>query len=576
MFGSYAIVFGRGEHRRRLREHAYAHGLSIHEQPDLLLVAQPETAVLTSDNAVLVGQLFSNANRPVEALTVALDRCATATDLREALRGHWGNFSLFSASPERYQVYRDPSGSVPVFRCGDGGRAVFVSDAEIADRLRLVDDSEADARFAVHWLQFPFLRTRRTGVADVVEILPGMCAGTDRSDAWTERLLWRPLDFVGKGSAIWNPEGAARALRELATAVVAAQPGARRTLLELSGGLDSSIIAACLARSGREVSCVNFATRSVDGDERDHARAVAAAFQFSLTEILEGEPGALERDARRSFRPGTNPILGPIERAVGDAARALGADLVIDGAGGDNLFCSVTTASPVLDAWRWSGPGAATRAMTNIAQRAGCTWWDVARAAAARAFKRRPTWKEDGSFLRPNLLFARPEVHPWLNGLHRAAPGKREHVEALVHIQHFLDRGSAGVARLHPLMAQPLLEICLRIPSWLWMDGGRDRAIARDAFAGVLPDSILARRAKGSLQSLFDRSFARFRPSLHELLRAGELQRRGIIDVDALDAALSGPDRTPGEIQLRISEMAALELWLQSWRANAAGRTTPA
>lgn len=188
-------------------------------------------------------------------------------------------------------------------------------------------------------------------------------------------------------------------------------------------------------------------------------------------------------------------------------------------------------------------------------------------AAARRAMRPRRAWKEDRSFLSPERLLGQSERHPWLRHL-CAPPGKREHVEAVVHIQHFLDRAGPHIERIHPLLAQPLLELCLQIPSWLWLAGGRDRAVARDAFKGLVPETVLQRRVKGSLQGMLYRAFSALRDPMRELLVSGELAGRQIIDPAAVEDVFEGEAWTRDEIQLRISEMVALELWLRSWRVH--------
>ena len=57
-----------------------------------------------------------------------------------------------------------------------------------------------------------------------------------------------------------------------ALSVIPAQIGGSDIVLRLSGGLDSSIIAACLAKAKVQFSCINFPTRARDGDERNYAR----------------------------------------------------------------------------------------------------------------------------------------------------------------------------------------------------------------------------------------------------------------------------------------------------------------
>jgi asparagine synthase (glutamine-hydrolysing) len=570
VFGSYALALGRGEHRHGLGARAASLGLPVRiESRELLLVASERAACLCDNDAILIGQAFDDAGERLTSLPAEFAALDQSDDPHAAFRHIWGNYALFFASSNQTIVYREPSGSVPVYRCSGEPSTIFVSDAEIASRLGVPGQPEIDRKFVVHWLQYPFLRTARTGLQNVTELLPGMCISSTRSDQWTEAAAWHPAEFVTRDRTIDDPAEAAERLREMANWVIAAQPRGSNIVLRLSGGLDSSIIAACLSKAERQYSCINFATRARDGDERGYARDVATKFGVKLIEVGEPQQISLAMPSHRSFRPSINPLLEPFERAIVQAAEELGAALLIDGGGGDNLFCSIPTAAPAIDALR-SGSLKRTRAaMADIATRANCTVWDVLRAACRRASRRRTAWKEDRSFLLADALLLTCEPHPWLQGL-GVPPGKREHVEALVHIQHFLDRAPSSIGILHPLLAQPLLELCLRIPSWLWVRGGRDRAVARDAFAGLVPKAVLERRMKGSLQSLLYRSFAQLRPEMRDMLLAGELARFGIIDTAAIDQALIGDEWMTDQVQLRISEMVALELWLRSWRSEPA------
>ncbi len=53
-----------------------------------------------------------------------------------------------------------------------------------------------------------------------------------------------------------------------------------------------------------------------------------------------------------------------------------------------------------------------------------------------------------------------------------------------------------------PLLSQPILELCLRIPSWYQVHGHRDRALARDAFRDDLDPRIAGRTSKGGGEML--------------------------------------------------------------------------
>lgn len=561
----FAIAFGRGAHRHALIENACRASLTVRANlPDLLLLAGEETAARFGRRAVLVGELFNDGQ---DYFTAGVDANEFLFEPAAIAEKDWGNFvACGMMEGGRPGVYRDPSGLVPVYQHQSESGQVFVSDAKLARSLGLLDAVKIDLSFVVHWLQFPFLRTARTGVEEIREILPGICR-TKSDGAWNDQPIWRPGSFTRRADAIFDPGEATEQLRRVALAAVPRQIRGS-VLLQLSGGLDSSILAACMHGARIPFTGVNFATHSADGNERRYARAAAASTGAELIELAEEELRALPMPAFSTFRPGTNPLLAPIESAVDHCAEQIGASLVVNGGGGDNLFCSVNSAAPVLDALYWASPRVALRTIDDIAARADCTWWDVLRSAVRRkvTMPQRACWKEDRSLLNREALLPAPELHPWLDLPPGTPPGKREHVEALVHIQHFLDRTvNPGRDVLHPLMAQPLLELCLRIPTWLWLSGGRDRAIARDAFKGLLPELVLERRTKGSLQSLFDRSFQRLSGEIRERLLGGELRRLGIVDIHAIEQAfaVAAHDEL---VQMRLTEMTALEFWLQSWR----------
>jgi asparagine synthase (glutamine-hydrolysing) len=99
------------------------------------------------------------------------------------------------------------------------------------------------------------------------------------------------------------------------------------------------------------------------------------------------------------------------------------------------------------------------------------------------------------------------------------------------------------------------------------MRGGRDRAIARDAFRNLLPGPVFARRSKGSLEGLLHRAFTQLTPQMRDMLLSGELRRNHILDDAAIDAAFEDAEQLRDDRQLRITELVALELWLQCWRS---------
>ena len=310
MRARFAISFERGSARHCLRRRAARAGLEIRaDEQAMLVLADPRTPAITRSDSALIGQVFDREWQRITDIGSAF-----LSEDAAPRNGGWGNFAHFRAACGGPYVYRDPSGSIPVYQVTTNASDVFVSDAELAHSLGLLERAEIDIGFAVHWLQFPFLRGTRTGICSVRELLPG-CVRRQMDGCWLDEPGWKPWEHARRTTESFD-----RLVEELRATVLdslAAQAEGTSPMLQLSGGLDSSIIAASLAQSGISFSSVNFASRTSEGDERRHARLVAERFNSPLTEIVEDELEFCVRvPPERSFRPGSNPVLVPLDEAA--------------------------------------------------------------------------------------------------------------------------------------------------------------------------------------------------------------------------------------------------------------------
>lgn len=508
--------------------------------------------------AVLVGLLFDRATGT---------RLSGLHIPETVLGDRWGPYVLFTVDAAGYSVLRDPSGAIPVYYGAAGDLQLYASDAALLE-LAWPAAFRPDPDFIRHWLTFPFLRAARTGVQGVRELLPGACRRVGNSSGEIVE-AWSPFSFMGAEQEVAGFDDAAALLREeILRTVQALAATAGDVVMQLSGGLDSSIVAAALCRAGISFRALTFATLGSDGDERLYAREMARRCGALLVELIEegGQPVLAPVDASW-LRPPANPLLQPLHRAITLRLALLGADAVLDGAGGDNVFAALNTGSPAIDAFRRESSMAAIGALGDIAQVHGCTFWAAARSALRRVRRGAPSpWPRDTRFLAEGTAPTSPEPHPWL--AHRAGllPGKADHLRLIAGIHHFLaDPTPMSPATLHPLLAQPLIEACLRIPSWLWISRGRDRAVAREAFRGLVPDTILERRRKGSLESMLLKNYVSGRPLLERFLLEGRLADLGIIDAAAVGAYLRQTREPRDTGYIRIVEIAAAEQWLRSF-----------
>lgn len=541
----------------------------------LLVLANAAAPTVTVEGCggVIMGALFHRDARatPVTPGDTLLGRSLVQSRGETLLTGAWGGYvaMVWDGTERALDVLRDPSGGLPCFQASSQGLDLFFSDIEPVLGLGVLQPA-VDPSFLAHHLTFPHLRSVRTGLLGVSEVLAGTRVrvgpgGTERA------IVWSPWRFAEPKAQLGERNEAVRQLREEAERCVNAWGALSQSiLLELSGGLDSSIVAACLAGRRAAITCVTMVTPDPGADERRYAALTAAAIGAPLVEaFLQAAPVELCRAPQtRLPRPGLGALQQAVDMVLMPEAQRLSADAFFGGGGGDNVFCYLVTAAPAVDALRTRGLGATVlTAIDNLAQINGCTAWHAAYLTAKKALRPlRHPWRPDLCFINPAAAPDQPDPHPWLDWPARTLPGKIEHVANLVRIQSAPDgkeRPALAPVR-HPLLSQPVVELCLQIPSWMWISGGQDRSVARDAFRDRLPAEILDRRTKGEFFDFTRSIYARNRTVLADHLVGGWLDRAGLLDGAAIKAYFADREIRDARFH-RLLDIAGVETWARSW-----------
>jgi asparagine synthase (glutamine-hydrolysing) len=527
-----------------------------------------------NDDALVLGRVATKRGGPVPEILDAIREKGSTAIPQRFVESCWGGYVAFLASVDgQVDIWRAPLGDLPCY-CRRVGDAFFVSSsprllAACAGRPLSVD---RDA--LVRHLAFAHLRFSQTCLESLEELPGGQCMTVATGSARCST-LWSPWSWTQRDQLIFDHDEAAASLLATARGCVAAcaEPG-KKILLKLSGGLDSSIVAACLAHEGRPFRALTLVTDDPSGDERSYARMVAGHLGVALIERRRDPTHVdLSRSPARDLaRPSIPLFRQESERiACGEADRA-GLSLLMDGGGGDNVFCSLQSASPVADCLLiHEGRRHVHRTISSLAEIAHVNMAEVLRAGVRRAFRRSHDyrWPLERSYLSPAALatLAALPGHPWLRAPRKTLPGRAAHVALLAAGQSYVEGldPEASMPLVAPLLAQPLVELCLRIPSWLWFDQGLSRAIARTAFAVDLPAAIVRRRSKGSPDAFVAQLFERHASRIRDDLIDGEMAAMGLLDRAALIRALDGDaPMHEGELQ-RIMTLYDAELWCQAW-----------
>ncbi len=534
----------------------------------------PSIWLSPTHDGLIVGDVIG---RPQATWTAEPLACA-----RALCRDVWGRYvAVFrETNGAAIAMLRDPSGAVEALAWRCEGLTLVASDLD--GLLEAVPPAE----LAVDWDHLGRALVDRLALAGRCP-LRGVLAATPGTMRWldgTEALAWRPADFARL--SLDDTEATRRGLVGAVDMAISglSRPGAR-AMAELSGGLDSSIVAGALVRQSNitVVQWLHYFVEDPGADERRYARAAARHLKIEVTEAPKATFG-LDLDAlamaARSIRPSGAIADAHYDQDIAARARRLGAQQLFTGLAGDTVFLagggSLLAAD---DYWRRPFWSVGLAPALQIARRSHKSVWSVWREAqVARMGWRRPAPTGETAHLAAKLRGLTPAGHAWFEGLENVAPAKARQVRHLAQQLQVSGRTARGqvIELVHPLLAQPVMEMCLSLSARAQTGGGDDRLMAREAFRERLAPEIYARRSKGDLGRHYGRAVAEELPALRELLLDGCLVQAGLLDPAVLDQLLAtetliwkGPYR-------EIVEAVILEQWARSWTRRLSRLTRPA
>lgn len=437
-----------------------------------------------------------------------------------------GNFALLVHDPRRGRLALacDQLGVGALFFHFDGSRLRFAT--EVGELIGCLPTRPApDATALVRWLADTCAPEGRTLYEGVRRLGAGTLLTLDRSGIEVRR-YWAPR-FDGTAS-LSRPEAARAARAELAAAVRRHVPDATPAGVLLSGGLDSSSVAA-LAREAangsapRGYSAVFPDHPSIDESSLIDDAVTALGMTASRVEVRGGSmlQGGLEYMRRWEVPlPAPNHFLWqPLLQRAADE----GTELMLDGEGGDELWrFSPYLLADRLRTGRAFSAASLAREMLGVDQYSHRTLQPYLRLYGVKgaippglhAALRRlhpseryaPSWFTERSAriladARDPWSWKRLDGPRWWAFMADLLTGVRERLG----VPDYLRRRAAmaGLASAHPLIDLDLVEFALSLPPTLAIDPQLERPVLRDATEGLIPDSIRLRKQKSYFTALF-------------------------------------------------------------------------
>jgi asparagine synthase (glutamine-hydrolysing) len=551
--------------------------------------------MLGAQTGVVLGTLFSRDSAcsflpAAVALTAQESSAILASGGRHLITKYWGQYVAVIHDPAAgtTRIVRDPSGTLPCFQTTCAGVHVFFSDIEDCVRL-------GSLSFSINWKYVTAsvakvtLQLSETALNEVTEVQPGECVcircGPTSLVAVEKELYWSPVEVACNGR-IEDPDEAIATLRHTVRACVHAWASCHESIIHsLSGGLDSSIVLSCLqdAPTRPAITCFNYSFERSGADERRFARLAAQRAGCEMREhVIDTNAIRLDRllEISRSPKPWyyLNDVMnGSFEAQLAAECRA---SAIFTGNGGDKVFLQSRTESAVGDYVYNHGIGLRLlRVARDAAEIDRRSFWTLLRSGI-RAGLREPRWAPGereyihNAFIHPDVLAWRRAHRSYLTPAtlqtaERVPQGKLWQINylaaSLPFYRAFEERDCPQSVR--PLLCQPVVEACLRIPTYVLIHGGWDRAIARRAFEPFVPAEIIHRRSKGGAGRLMKEIVEKNIGFLRELLLDGVLVKERLLDRPKLEAFLCG-HRSAASLEyneLLISRINP-EVWLRRWQ----------
>jgi asparagine synthase (glutamine-hydrolysing) len=500
-----------------------------------------------------------------------------------------GMFALvvWDGEARRLVLARDRMGEKPVYYTRTNELFLFAS--ELTSLLQHPDvDSELDFEALSEYLAMEYVAAPRTILRNTRKLEPGCALILENGEL--RHLRYWTLDPKPKMKIEYHE--AVMMLREKLDAAVSSRLVSDVPLgIFLSGGLDSSTVAAIAAQHGAlDTFSIGFTEKSFD--ESDHARLVAKHIGSKHHErIFKGEEMV---DLVPKLPAMLDEPLGDasiLPTALLSAFARERVTVALGGDGGDELFAGY----PMHQAHRVAGfvravPSPLRDAMAAVARAMPVEHTNFAlpfkiltflKGAGARAPLNHALWMSSFAPTEQARLLThdvwqqsgegaeafRPVIESWARSEGAQPLARATHLDALTYLPNDIlmkvDRASMRVALevRAPFLARDVVEFAFALPDSYRMRGGNGKRLLKDAARVLLPSKIIDRPKKGFGIPVAAWLNGPLEPLVRDVLSEDSIKRAGIFDPAFVSGMVDAHAEKKADLRKPLWTLLVFELW---------------
>ncbi len=482
---------------------------------------------------------------------------------------------IFDQTEHRLVAVRDPLGDRTLFYCETPDLLVFASEEAALAKHPAVPQGWNEERLA-RYFGVAELRDGSTFFAGVQELLPAhwMAATPERTFV---RRYWEP-DLSRRVHYRDDREYGEHFREILDTAVRCRLRSAAPAAIQMSGGLDSTGIAALAAQAvSRPPKVFSWVFDTLPScDERAYMDPVVERYGLVPRRVLGDDAWPLARPELRGVNPNTpeDTAYRPLVERLYKSAKADGVRVLLTGMFGDHLFSGFEAwLTEAIMGGRW--PTAFGEVGWYLSHRR----WRQLRPAVGYPLLRWPRFRRLWSgpaapWLTPSAQRGRKSGGDWRPAAGRASrPTQLQSLLGLLGA-HGISAESFHASRhglelRHPYRDRRLVEFMLAVPADQLYRRGLLKWILRVGLRNDLPEGVRNRPDSTSLWPLFLKGLSeKEKPLVDRLVFQGKSQWSQYVQESWLRERLPGRSDT---------DPAALVLWLciafELWRERLQGST---